>query len=616
MPSSQLPTYPTVNNGTLTIQKNGIPVATFTANQSGNSNANISVPTTPSDIDAASESDVASTQTATGNPLTLSGVAPINAEKLEVVMEPKQDLHGQNYPYVGGAGKNIIPMTVEGIKAANSGATWSGNSATISNVVFTIQTDSDGNVTGIKVSGTSNGAINFILATNQTLKSGTYTLSHGGVANSSGSGNSFLYVRDVGGNITLIDDSLKGTTSKTATLSNDIENVMYYFNIASGITMSGTILPQLELGSTATTFAPYTNICPISGYDSVSVDDVGKNLWDEIMELGMINDTTGEDVENNTRLRTKNCIRIVGGVPFYGVVPFSGDDIKYYYYDKNKSFISHSGWQYKGECTPPNNAVYMRFWVAASYGTTYKHDISMNYPSTDHDYHPYDGANATIQFGQTVYGGKSDFVMGGTKSKYGIIDLGSINYSYVSAQGYIQSSSTISDAKAPANNSEVADLICEGFAKNSAFNVYSGQSGIALTDNKLLRIRYDGMSTDPSEFKTAVSGIHLCYELAEYDSITTPIAPLKLLKGTNNLSTDGTSMTVGYQPDNVIGELKEDLQQHTEMEWLQVLLNGVQSDYKDIQLRDSSSIASRFILADLEVFKHRFMLFEIYRKQG
>ncbi len=35
------PTIPTVNNGTLTVQKNGTSVATFTANQSGNTTANI-----------------------------------------------------------------------------------------------------------------------------------------------------------------------------------------------------------------------------------------------------------------------------------------------------------------------------------------------------------------------------------------------------------------------------------------------------------------------------------------------------------------------------------------------------------------------------------------------
>ena len=45
-----IPTVPTVNNGTLTIQRNGSNVATFTANQSGNVTANISVPTKYSDL--------------------------------------------------------------------------------------------------------------------------------------------------------------------------------------------------------------------------------------------------------------------------------------------------------------------------------------------------------------------------------------------------------------------------------------------------------------------------------------------------------------------------------------------------------------------------------------
>ena len=47
---SNKPTIPTVNNGTLTIKKNGTNVATFTANQSSNATANITVPTKTSDI--------------------------------------------------------------------------------------------------------------------------------------------------------------------------------------------------------------------------------------------------------------------------------------------------------------------------------------------------------------------------------------------------------------------------------------------------------------------------------------------------------------------------------------------------------------------------------------
>ena len=44
---TDFPTIPTVNNATLTIQKNGTNVATFTANASSNVTANITVPTIP-----------------------------------------------------------------------------------------------------------------------------------------------------------------------------------------------------------------------------------------------------------------------------------------------------------------------------------------------------------------------------------------------------------------------------------------------------------------------------------------------------------------------------------------------------------------------------------------
>lgn len=48
--TSDIPSVPTVNNGTLTIQKNGSNVQTFTANQSTNVTANITVPTKISDL--------------------------------------------------------------------------------------------------------------------------------------------------------------------------------------------------------------------------------------------------------------------------------------------------------------------------------------------------------------------------------------------------------------------------------------------------------------------------------------------------------------------------------------------------------------------------------------
>lgn len=67
IPASDLASgvIPTVNNATLTIQKNGTTVNTFTANSSTNVTANISVPTTASDIGA-----VPTTRTVNGKALS------------------------------------------------------------------------------------------------------------------------------------------------------------------------------------------------------------------------------------------------------------------------------------------------------------------------------------------------------------------------------------------------------------------------------------------------------------------------------------------------------------------------------------------------------------------
>lgn len=54
------PTIPTVNNGKLTIQKNGTSVATFTANQNGDTTANISVPTKLTDLSDRAFSNITS----------------------------------------------------------------------------------------------------------------------------------------------------------------------------------------------------------------------------------------------------------------------------------------------------------------------------------------------------------------------------------------------------------------------------------------------------------------------------------------------------------------------------------------------------------------------------
>ena len=76
---SNKPTIPTVNNATLTIQKNGTTVNTFTANASSNVTCNITVPTTASDVSAIPTSAKGAN----------SGVCPLNSSgKIDVTYLP------------------------------------------------------------------------------------------------------------------------------------------------------------------------------------------------------------------------------------------------------------------------------------------------------------------------------------------------------------------------------------------------------------------------------------------------------------------------------------------------------------------------------------------------
>lgn len=83
------PTIPTVNDGTLTIQKNGTTIDTFTANQSGNTTVNVTVPTATSQLTndsgyLTSESDpVYSASPASG--ITSSDISNWNDKQDELV---------------------------------------------------------------------------------------------------------------------------------------------------------------------------------------------------------------------------------------------------------------------------------------------------------------------------------------------------------------------------------------------------------------------------------------------------------------------------------------------------------------------------------------------------
>ena len=89
-----IPSYPTVNNATLTIQKNGTNVQTFTANQGTNATANITVPTKVSELTNDS-GYTTNTGTITGINMNGASKGTSGVVDLGTVLTSHQDISGK-----------------------------------------------------------------------------------------------------------------------------------------------------------------------------------------------------------------------------------------------------------------------------------------------------------------------------------------------------------------------------------------------------------------------------------------------------------------------------------------------------------------------------------------
>jgi len=184
---------------------------------------------------------------------------------LKVSLSPNQDLHGYSEPWVGGASKQLIPMTVNALKLANTWMTWNGKVATARGLTVTLLTDDAENVICIDVDGTASERLDFSLGWVYT--DGSYVIS-----GSTNGGLSKWGVWQRGHGSVESEMSLDGAGTFTDTRQTDNECVLTIFN--GGTPSHQKFYPMLCLSSAPdpTVFAPYSNICPISGHTQVDVD--------------------------------------------------------------------------------------------------------------------------------------------------------------------------------------------------------------------------------------------------------------------------------------------------------------------------------------------------------
>lgn len=174
-----------------------------------------------------------------GNPVVCYPVAgyPLG---VKASWEPVQE--GSGTPYPAGGGKNQLNP------AEYEAATKTSNGITFTRL----------NTGEVVVNGTATGTAIYVLIANFSYFVSLSTDINWGI---------------VGKNVISAQGLVSGLT-----VIRPSDNTSLYIRVQSGATVKATVQPQIEKGSTPTAWAPYENIRPIKGRDSVTVERCGENL--------------------------------------------------------------------------------------------------------------------------------------------------------------------------------------------------------------------------------------------------------------------------------------------------------------------------------------------------
>ena len=497
--------------------------------------------------------------TASGNPIVVNA-QDVAAKGLKVTLEPIQDLHGQANPYPAGGGKNKLPMTVSAIKALNTAGTWNGNVYTVNQLVYTLVTDDGENIIRIDANGTPTFNAQLNLTNNTAYLSGTY-IGNGCPANGGENKYRIRFAGGLNGN-----DYGSGTGALTADPNTAI-NV--YIRVDAGVTVSNiSFYPMLRLSTeTDATFAPYSNICPISGRNAVNIVDAGKNYVDSLANETY--DAHGTIVSNAARAVTKILAlkagtyavsvktSAAGKTPYISISTWANGT-----YGTNTR-LTDTGWQQVQAATitlDEDGYVSALFKYSDDTNITVS-DISAqievgNNPTPIVPY--VTPQTLTIQLGRIVYGGNLNVKTG----------VGSITHKYVKLTAKTQlsgfSTSETYGAYAlinettdclNADSSEVYGLcsMCEYVPYNNRLTGKDYNRAYSSPSSVFIRAAYTETVEDVDDLFAIFENVEICYELATPIPFTVSPEVLEMLKGYNYITGDGIIDLV-YVPESITGQ--------------------------------------------------------------
>lgn len=460
--------------------------------------------------------------TISGNPVSFTAkAAPLR--QLKVAFSPVQSLNGYDSPWPAGGGKNKLPD--------------SDSTATVYDVTMV---ESNGKFTFTGTANSSGGR--YALKTPSfSLKAGTY---YAKVFNETGSVIPTLIVQ-------------KGTEyfsgAGAFTLTEDADNINIGFNVASGSVYNYSAYVGV-FTENVTTYSPYSNECPISGWSSLTVEQTGVNIWspDDSTDGYYSANGTFNPPTVNAEV-TSDYIPVPSGVAGFtlGYNNLEAGETGWVgiaYFDKDKQWISRwgtttaQGIVYVGTSAP--EAKYIRT-ISRTYGHG-RAGLMLAFGRIEsYAFTPYNPSSRSISIslGSTVYSGYVDVISGVGDGDMDSVDMGTLDWTLytVGSGDHLFRTSNIPNFVG-ANRG--MDFLCDRYK-----TVDANQRTNGTISQTLLRVVdvIDNSYETAADFTTAMSGAQLVYKVNEPMPITITPQEVQSLEGDNTMWTDADSLTVEYR---------------------------------------------------------------------
>ena len=476
-------------------------------------------------------------------------------ESLTVNVESVQDLNGYSNPWPAGGGKNLLNPNIYPTMNKNG-------------IVVTPNSDGILKVTGTPSTTTwyycTTGNVSYKASSILTLPAGSYTFSIRNKSDSavafSGSLSIFYwYEADADADRKVVQ---KNNSYMAVTLT--VEETVYIipcFTIGSETNLNEDVYLQLESGSTKTDYAPYSNVCPISGWSEAKVIRTGKNLiGNDAPESGTHPDVNvswvkhedGSITLNGTCNGSNKAITLiyrntytlppVGTYKLTGITSYNGQ--LRFNTMKNGSVVNRYNYSTYGPVTVNITEDIDTFTLSLFFANGAEYNNVTIYPMLVMDgedtstYVPYQGTEFTIPFGQTVYGATLNVLTGVLTVTHGVhITDSETPWSYRDS-GYFQ--------LAISGLVSGSDIITNVYPKggtgvDKAIRAVTGY--VRLTDTS-----YNGNLTNFMSDMVAYP-LTIVYPLATPQTIQLTPQQLTTLLGKNNIWADTGDISVRYRAD-------------------------------------------------------------------